>query len=148
MTNFFDPNQCPPFPLGFKSPGWLKGKLMIFLLLRYLGCSPTFLVFKWAHLSLNSKPVPRYSRWDEGWFDPFWHVFIGNRARKIPKFQINGRKSGNLPAICHETWQFGSSDGPTKMLCGNFENFDFLAGCAARKVQKWGKPYTLNTSIF
>ena len=51
---------------------------------------------------------------------------------------------GIYRAICHETWQFGSSDGPTKTLCGNFENFDFLAGCTARKVQKWGKTENLN----
>ena len=47
-------------------------------------------------------------------------------------------------AICHETWQFGSSNAPTKTLCGNFENFHFFAGCAAQKVQKWGKNPNLN----
>ena len=47
-------------------------------------------------------------------------------------------------AICHETWQSGSSGAPTKIICGNFDNFDFLAGCTARKVQIWGKNPNLN----
>ena len=41
---------------------------------------------------------------------------------------------GIYRAVCHETWQSGSSGAPTK-TCGIFENFDFLAGCGALKVQ-------------
>ena len=47
-------------------------------------------------------------------------------------------------AICHETWQSGSSDAPTKTLCRNFENFDFLACRAMQKVQIWNFPLSMS----
>ena len=46
-------------------------------------------------------------------------------------------------AVSHETWQSGSSGAPTKSICGNFENFDFLARGAAQKVQIWAFPHFL-----